>query len=221
MRVIWKIYLQFPHLGDFHDSPPLETFSIFYTVHGFYGLWQVCFYKQQSKMGHIVNFSVLGVGTTRENYVGKKAVSSLPVSRSPYAHGWKKVLSLSSRIWNGGSTVFPEDLHEGVILMSCKDDSVSGHRSSWCLHGLFLIRKNSQYRHMQAFYLIFILIGAQLYSFSSLTQQATLLSLFILSFLFSHHLLKVLTFKKFCSMKTMRKRKIAAIFRLANFDSIK
>ena len=81
-------------------------------------------------MGHIVNFSVLGVGTTRENYVGKKAVSSLPVSRSPHARGWKKVLSLSSRIWNGGSTVFPEDLHEGVILMSCRDDSVSGHRSS-------------------------------------------------------------------------------------------
>lgn len=94
---------------------------------------------------------------------------------------WKKVLSLSPRIWNGGSTLFPEDLHEGVMLMSCKEDSVSGHRTSWCLHGLFLIRKNSQYRHMQDFYLIFIFIGAQLYSFSSLTQQSTLLSLFVLS----------------------------------------
>lgn len=42
----------------------------------------------------------------------------------------EKVLSLPSRIWDGGSTLFPEDLHEGVMLMSCKDDSVSGHRSS-------------------------------------------------------------------------------------------
>ena len=130
----------------------------------------------------------------------------------------EKVLSLPSRIWDGGSTLFPEDLHEGVMLMSCKDDSVSGHRSSWCLCGLFLTRRNSQYRHMQDFYLIFILTGAQLHSFSSLTQQATLLSLFILSSLLSHHLLKLLTFKKFCSM---RKWKIAAIFRLGTSDNIK
>ena len=74
-------------------------------------------------------------------------------------------------------------------------------------------------RHMQDFYLIFILTGAQLHSFPSLTQQTTvLLSLFIFSSLLSHHLLKLLTFKKFCSM---RKWKIAAIFRLGNSDNIK
>lgn len=59
----------------------------------------------------------------------------------------------------------------GVMLMSCKDDSVSGHRSSWCLCGLFLTRKNSEYKHMQNFYLIFILTGAQLHSSSSLLNR--------------------------------------------------
>jgi len=107
----------------------------------------------------------------------------------------------------------------GVMLMSCKDDSVSGHRSSWCLCGLFLTRKNSEYKHMQNFYLIKylrVLNSIVLHLFS--TGYSPSLSLFILSSLLSYHLLQLLTFKKFCSM---RKWKIAAIFRPGNSDNIK
>ena len=76
--------------GGFPWLSPIGNFLHFLHCPWLWWTLQVCFYKQQLKMGHIVNFSVLGVGTTRENYVGKKAVSSLPVSRSPHAHDGKR-----------------------------------------------------------------------------------------------------------------------------------
>ena len=95
-------------------------------------------------MGYTVCFSVLRVGINGKNYVWKKAVWSLTVSRSPQAHGWKgPQLVLSDLGWRLHSVSWGPA--RGVMLMSCKDDSVSGHRSSWCLCGLFLTRKNSQY----------------------------------------------------------------------------
>lgn len=114
---------------DFYHFLTLDAPSFLHTVHGSVGLGQIYFLKgadyELPSSKRMDNQNKL----CREEAC--VIFSHVRILMPKDGRGFQAVLL----IWNGGSALSPKGLNKWVILMSCKDDLVSGQRSSCCLFG--------------------------------------------------------------------------------------